>query len=113
MSNGRKPIHLMMRHKVTLQQKILTEDGAGGYSTAWEDVATLWAQITPLRGSETTSGGKISAPSSHRFRVRYSSTVQADMRLLFDGRTFNIRAIQNTDEKNHMLEVLVEEDVAN
>ena len=45
--------------------------------------------------------------------MRYRSGVTPAMRLVFDERIFNIRTIHNIDEKNDMLELLVEEGVGN
>ena len=101
-----------LRHKVTLEQKIHTNDGAGGYSTAWEPVATLWAEIRRLRGGETFAGGQVSATGTHLFRLRYRRGLTPEMRFCYDNRIFNIRSIHNISEGDRVLEVYAEEGVA-
>lgn len=100
-----------LRHKVTLERPALAPDSGGGYAQTWEEAATLWAAITRLRAGERYTNGQLTVSASHIFRLRYTSDITADMRFIFDGRAFNIRGIQNVDEKNRMLEVYAEEGI--
>ena len=101
-----------LRHKVILEKKTQTSDGAGGYTTTWEEVATLWTSIEKRRGSERVHHGQLTATSTHIFRLRYTNIITPDMRFCFDGRIFNIRSIENKEERNHQLEIHVEEGIA-
>ncbi len=106
-----------LRHRLTLQQRVETPDGAGGFSSGWQDVADLWAEISPVNaksiyGFEKLFAGKIQSEISHKIIIRYRSGISTSMRLLFDNRAFNIRAIKNPDERNETLELLVDEGVA-
>jgi len=100
-----------LRHKIILEQETQTDDGAGGFTTAWETVATLWASITRVRGTEAYAHGQLTARATHIFRMRYNAGVTADKRFTFDNRPYNIRALHNPSQKNHILEVWVEEGV--
>ena len=42
-------------------------------------------------------------------RWRSDLAITSDMRLLYNSRTFNIRAVMNVDERNQYAELLVEE----
>ncbi len=115
---GNKNTTSRLRHRVTLQQEIRIPDGAGGFSNSWQDMADLWAEINPanaksLYGIEKLFAGKIQAEISHKITIRYRSGMSTSMRLLFDNRAFNIRAINNIHENNEILELLVDEGVAN
>ncbi|MDX2073482.1 MAG: phage head closure protein [Alphaproteobacteria bacterium] len=107
-----KMFNASLRHKVFLERKIQTTDGAGGYTDAWETIATLWAGISRLRGGEKFSAGQLSASSTHVFRLRYNHNITTDMRFSYDERLFNIRALRNVDERKRILDVYAEEGVA-
>ncbi|MEK6746879.1 MAG: phage head closure protein [Pseudomonadota bacterium] len=105
-----------LRHRVTLQQEINTGDGAGGYVRSWQNVADLWAEISSANiksyGQEKFFAGKIQAEITHKITIRYRAGITAAMRLTFENRIFNIRAVFNKDENNEILELLAEEGVA-
>jgi SPP1 family predicted phage head-tail adaptor len=106
-----------LRHRLTLQHKIQSPDDAGGFNTAWHDIADLWGEISipnlkSFYGFEKLLFGKIQSEISHKITIRYRSGISTSMRLLFDNRIFNIRAINNLYENNEILELLVDEGVA-
>ncbi len=100
-----------LRHRVTLQTVGETPDGGGGFTTAWTDVATVWAAIEPLRGRERLHAQQLENPVTHRVTIRYRAGVTAKMRLKFGPRILNIRAVVNPSERNRTLELLCEEGV--
>lgn len=101
-----------LRHRLTLQQEVRTADGAGGYTPSWSDVATVWAQVEPLKGAERLHAMQLQDTVSHRVTIRYRAGVTAALRLLFGTRVFNIRAVINPGERNRWLELMCEEGVA-
>jgi SPP1 family predicted phage head-tail adaptor len=111
-----------LRHRLTLQQEMRTDDGAGGYVKSWEDVADLWGEIVSLSGSDSklnaTSGkkilyaGQLQGMISHKVTLRYRDGVTSAMRLVFEERIFNIRYVANTEERREKLELLVQEGIA-
>lgn len=106
----------LLRHRVTLQQPVLTPDGAGGYTRTWATVATLWAQIEPAtqRGQsrEIFADQHLEPAVTHHVTIRYLSGVTADMRLLYGTRVFAILAVTNKDERNVLLQILAREGVS-
>lgn len=101
-----------LRRRVTLQTETRVSDEAGGYTSGWSDVATVWAEITPLSGQERYAARRIEARATHRARLRYREGVTSSMRLAHDGRIFNIRAVLDRSEAGRWLELLAEEGVA-
>ena len=98
-----------LRRRITLQQPDRTADGGGGAAIAWSDVATLWAQITPIRGSERQSAEHVQATLRHRIRIRYRADVDPSMRFKADTRLFNIRAVMDEADRHEWLVCLCEE----
>ncbi len=114
---GKKNTSTKLRHRLTLQEEVKTPDGAGGYIRSWQNVADLWAEISPIStkviyGSEKLFAGQMQASLSHKITIRYRSGLSTAMRLLFENRLFNIRTISNTQENKDIIELLVEEGVA-
>ncbi|MBV8938965.1 MAG: phage head closure protein [Alphaproteobacteria bacterium] len=107
-----------MRHRITLQQPLLTPDGAGGYARTWQDVADMWAAIAPLAPNrpglhrETLVDMHVQSHALYRFTLRYYPGITAAMRVLYGARLFNIRAVIDPDETKTTLQLLAEEGVA-
>lgn len=104
-----------LRRRLTLQQEVQASDGAGGYSKSWQDVAELWGEITSVGTGgwrELLAPDQLQSEVTHRILLRYRAGVTTAMRLLFEERAFNIRAIIDRGEIHETLELLVHEGVA-
>ncbi len=101
-----------LRHRLTLQEEVMTPDGAGGYVRTWNDVVQLWAEVISVGGRERFFSGKIQSEGTHRVLLRYRNDITTQHRLVFESRIFNIRAIMNMREMDDVLELMVEEGVA-
>jgi SPP1 family predicted phage head-tail adaptor len=80
-------------------------------SVAWQEVATVWAGIKPIKPKEIFANGKVENITSYQVLIRYMSGVKPSMHLLYDGRVMNIRGVVNPDEGGELLELLAEEGV--
>ncbi len=98
-----------LRKRVTFQSETPTTDSAGGYALVWTDVANAWAEIKPASGNQYFVDGHLESHITHHITLRYQSGITAEMRMIYNNRLFNIRAVLNTDESNRWLELLVEE----
>lgn len=96
-----------MRERLTLQQDQGTTQDAYGQPVAnWQDVATVWAEVTPTSGMERFVQGAAqeTAIATHRVRIRYRSDVGPGMRGLWRGRTLDIeRADDPTGRRAEMV----------
>lgn len=102
-----------LRHLITIQRGTRVEDGAGGGEVAWQDLPDqVWAEITPVRASERFFAGKLEENISHTVRLRDRFEVDADMRILFEGRVFQIRGVTNPDERSRWTILKCEEGTA-
>jgi SPP1 family predicted phage head-tail adaptor len=101
-----------LRKRVTIQAETSVADGAGGYALAWTDVSTVWAEIRPISGNKIFIAQHLEGHVTHQVFMRFQSGITTDMRLTYNGRLFNVRAVLNTDETNQWMELLVEEGAA-
>ena len=101
-----------LRHRVTIQQLIRGDDGYGGTIETWQDVATVWAVIEPLRGNERYTAQQVQSELTHKVTIRYRAGIKPQMRLLYKGKTFEIEAVIDVEERHQWLELLCSEVVA-
>ena len=104
-----------LRQVVEIQSESATGDGGGGQTDPWANptlVATVRARVEPLRGDERSRAMRIAAVLTHRVTIRHRSDVTAAMRLKFDNRIFNIRAVIDVQERGRFLDLMCEEGVA-
>jgi SPP1 family predicted phage head-tail adaptor len=102
-----------MRHRMMLQRAELTEQQGGQFDAAWEDVAEVWAMISPVASrsvaQEQMRDGQLVSPLTHEVHIRYRAGVEAGMRLLWGARVFDIKQVVNVQERDVMLWLLAEE----
>jgi len=89
-----------LRHRITIQQEQETLDQYNTPTTAWQDVATVWAAIEPLRGREYLEAKNTTPELTVRIRIRYLPGVMSAMRVLYGSRIFNIKSVIDLDERH-------------
>jgi SPP1 family predicted phage head-tail adaptor len=98
-----------LRHRVRLQEYVISKDSFGAEVENWSDTATVWASIEPLSGREYFAAQQINAEVSTKITIRYRAGVKPTMRILFGGRIFEILSVINTEEKNRELILMCRE----
>ncbi len=85
-----------LRERITIQAKTLTNDGMGGYSEVWADVATVWGRTWGATGQERALAGMSEQPTVNRhFKVRHYPALTEQHRLVYAGQSYNIRFINH------------------
>lgn len=107
-----KDLTSRLRKRIEIEEPVQTPDGGGGFSTSWQNFATVWAEITPLRGSENFENGKLENIGNFTITIRYLEGMAEKMRVKSGTRIFNIRGIVDPDENKEILEIFAEEGVA-
>lgn len=98
-----------LRSRVVVQSATRTPDEGGGYATAWEDGASLWAKVEPLEGSELLRAQQLQARVSHRVTIRYRRGLTAAQRLRLGSRVLEVHQVVDVDERHEFMELLCEE----
>ncbi len=83
-----------LRERVLVQQYIEQDDNVGGDIGTFEDLCSIWAQVTTKSNDESIIGGSIQSQNTYTFRIRRRDDIKASMRLIWQGRTLNIVSIQ-------------------
>jgi len=103
-----------LNRRVTIQTRASNQDSFGAQSTAWSDLASVWASIEPLTGRELMNAQTISTEISHRITLRYQSAFAnpktvATLRAIYGARVFDIHASMNESENNERITLLAAE----
>ncbi|MEO6147020.1 MAG: phage head closure protein [Sulfuriferula sp.] len=97
------------RRLVTLQSRSTSLDTFGSQVNTWNDLAQLWADMSPLQGNALLAAQAVHTEVTSQITVRYNSILFTDpkavaaMRLSYAGRLFDILAMINVDERNHIV----------
>jgi len=92
-----------LRHRVTLQSKGTTRDTYGGETITWVDLATVWADCSPLSGREYLAARVEVAETIIKIRIRWRADVSTTTRAVWDGRTYDIEAALDTGGRHEEL----------
>ncbi len=82
-----------LRHQISFQSPPSTSDGAGGREGAWTTFATCRAEVLPTGGREALLTGAQAGVQGWKITVRYRRDIDTTHRVLFDGKTLNIRSV--------------------
>jgi SPP1 family predicted phage head-tail adaptor len=98
-----------LRHRITLQQKLITKDHEGIPMDIWQDTSTIWAAIEPLRGREYFQAATVQSQNMIRFTIRYRKGVTSKMRISYDSKLYDIQSIIDVNGRHQQLELMAKE----
>ena len=110
-------IHPQLTRKLVLETPDQAPDGAGGYTTQWTELGTLWAEVKRASGRDKASEFASVASAQYRITVRAApvgepSRPRAEQRFVEGARVFLIRAVAEADVGNRYLTCFAEEEVS-
>jgi SPP1 family predicted phage head-tail adaptor len=87
-----------LNRRMALERAVQAADGAGGYATAWAELGSLWAALTPRSGREANVAGASLSRMSWRITLRAApegseARVRPGDRLRMGARVFAVRAV--------------------
>jgi SPP1 family predicted phage head-tail adaptor len=115
MSGGLRVQAGRLRHRVEVQTREQTFDGAGQPVDSWTTVGTAHASVEPLRGRELFRAREAGQEATHRVRMRWSPTLRVNGkwqvgRIVHAGRVMTPEGPpMDLDERGKVVEVLVTE----
>lgn len=99
-----------LNNLVTIQQLTAGQDEIGQPVTTWTNLATVWADIRNLSGSESIKADADSSIVKSSIRIRRRTDVTAAMRVQFGSINYEIKAVlpdeQNKDRVDLVCEVI-------
>jgi len=94
-----------MRHRITFQRITPVINENGFESEMQEEYKTVWAAVTNLHGKEYFEAKAVQAENTVKFTFRYLAGIDQMMKILFQGKAYNITAIDNIKYKNRYIEI--------
>ena len=79
---------------------------SGGTSSTWKEFAKVFAKIEPLTGRELQTAKTLYAEVTTRVTIRYMQGVTTKMRIVADGKRFNIHATVDIGFLHEEIEIL-------
>lgn len=99
-----------LRHRIVLQRNEPVRNALGDPIPNWVDYATVYAEVSPLKGREFFDAQQVNAELTTRVRIRWREGVKAEHRIVFRDRTLEIASPPiNINEKNHELVLMCKE----
>ena len=97
-----------MRHLVAYQDEISTDDGSGGSDINFITKFKPYAKIEQASASEVFKYQRIEAVVTHKLTVRYDNRIIPTGRFVFNSIFYNIRGINDLEQKNIWMEIMAE-----
>lgn len=101
-----------LRHRVTIEEKLPSQNGFGEEIVTWGEVATVWASVEPLRGREYRAADSEQAEMTTRIRARWRDGVIPTMRASWNGHVFDIEQVIRPLERKREMILMCRENVA-
>lgn len=98
-----------LRTELSLQSAVLTGDGLGGHTAAWQDVATVFGLIEPVSQASRFGAGQVQEENTHRIIIRRRDGVAPGMRFVSQARVFDVLTVHDPDETGRYLACRVRE----
>lgn len=98
-----------LRHRVTLQYKVVVADSYGAETITWTDLVTVWGAVEPVRGEEFIELARAGAEISTRIVIRYRGSIVPEMRVVFGSHTYDVRSVIHVDERERELQLMCRE----
>lgn len=83
----------IMDQKATIETPTESVNSIGEPTLTYSTFATRWIALLPLSGAERVASMQNEGTVTHRVRMRYTAGLRPKMRLVSEGRTFEIASI--------------------
>jgi SPP1 family predicted phage head-tail adaptor len=87
--------------RITIQSFSSTRDSFGQPVETWADLVSLWAWVKYTNGQEFISAGQ-QAETQASMRIRYRTDLTTSMRVSFNSKLFNIKAVLPSSERDYV-----------
>jgi len=99
-----------LRHRLTLQRCIKTQDGYGQDVLAWTDTTTFWAQVRAMQGRELETARQTWAEARFKIRMWHpNQEIRREDRLVWDERTLDILDAEDPDGTGREMLIIARE----
>ena len=88
-----------LRHRISIERPGETQDpNTGEMIPGWEVVASVWAAKRPSSSREFKQSQAGQSEITGEFQIRYRDDIDATMRIVHNGKVYNIEGVLEDDE---------------
>jgi len=95
---------------ITIEKFTATQDSFGQEIETWTKHANVWAKKQDIRGDEFFNAKQFESEITTRWKIRWRSDLNTEMRITYSNTTYNIRGIIELG-RNEGLELMTEANV--
>ncbi len=92
-----------LRHRITIERPVRTDDDGGAATITWRAVATVWARIEDVGGEEFERSDTPTARRRVRIVMRHRADVDASMRIVGGANTYEITSTLDEEGRRQWL----------
>ncbi len=82
-----------LRQRVTIQDRTVSRNSFNEEVETWAEVATVWARIESLSGTEFVATEQAGATVTHQITIRQRAGLLPTMRVLYGDHVFGVTAV--------------------
>lgn len=100
-----------LTRRVTIEQRILTDDDVGGQSVSWRTIGFDYVAAVPVAGKEGLENGTLRSAMPYRVAMRFRQLDEASYRFRADwlpGKVLNIQSVADPDGRRRELVLFCE-----
>ena len=86
-------------HRVVVQPRTLTGNGATGFVESFTDTPPVWAGVRPLQAWQVTKYASLGVDATHNIRFRGAVAVKETDRIKFGARLFEVVTVTDIAER--------------
>jgi SPP1 family predicted phage head-tail adaptor len=93
-----------LRHRIQIVKPDGVQDTMGGVpQNEMSIIANVWADIQTLTGRDMLVSDQFMSEVNIQVTIRWRNDVDASCRIWFNGKTFQVTAVMNPDQRTKML----------
>lgn len=93
----------LLDRRIVIQNATQTRDSYGFVSTVWDTHLTVWANWVHNTGDETDRDKNKNVDVSGHFRTYYHSTINENMRIIYNSEYYKITQIKEIQRQDGLL----------
>uniref|UniRef100_UPI0033414048 phage head closure protein n=1 Tax=Castellaniella defragrans TaxID=75697 RepID=UPI0033414048 len=103
-----------LNRRILIQRRDQAQDAAGQPIDAWVDVIKVWAWVKTQSGmavarQTANQDGVAMSANSYSFRIRYRTSINDDMRVVYGGMNFDIKQIRHDIAGHEWTDIVCEQ----
>lgn len=98
-----------LREVIVIEEAAETRSSSGQVIRTWATYATTRAAVEPLRGEEFFAARQMQSATTVKMRIRHISGLNPKMRVLHDGRYYEIEGIIDLGNRRRELQLMCKE----